>query len=290
MNQQISYEQVEEAVRYLQAQNDIVPVTGIVLGSGLGPLAEQVVNPLIVPYKEIPHFPRSTVEGHSGRLLLGELAGGPVCVMQGRVHFYEGYSPAQLGFPIRVMQLFGVKQLIVTNAAGGLRSGFVVGDIMAIIDHINLVGLSGNNPLRGPNDDRFGVRFPGVSSVYDRGLLAELRQEAIAQEIPLREGVYAMVAGPSFETPAEIRFLRTIGADAVGMSTAPEVVTAAQAGIKVSGISLITNISQDVVDLKEPEQDLHQEVLEAGQAAMPRLISLLEGFLRRIQRPRFGNQ
>lgn len=289
MDQQVLYSEVEEAVRYLQERSDCQPSTGIILGSGLGALADQISDGQVFPYETIPHFPQSTVAGHSGRLLLGELAGIGVCVMQGRVHFYEGYSAAQITFPVRVMQLLGVNRLIVTNAAGGLRSSFEAGDIMAISDHINLPGLAGNNPLRGPNDERFGARFPGMTAVYDRGLLSLLRREAQVQGIRLYEGVYVMVAGPSFETPAEVRFLRAIGGDAVGMSTAPEVVTAAHAGMRVLGVSLITNVSRDLVEIGASGATLHEEVLEAGEAAMPRLVALLSGFLRRMWRAESGN-
>ncbi|MCD6519424.1 MAG: purine-nucleoside phosphorylase, partial [Anaerolineae bacterium] len=234
-----------------------------------------------IPYTQIPHFPRSTVEGHSGRLVLGWLGGMQVLMMQGRAHYYEGYSLAQITLPIRAMQMMGIDILIVTNAAGGLRKDFQPGDLMAIVDHLNLVGMAGHNPLRGPNDERFGPRFPDMSRAYDPELLDLLRAEAKEQNIPLREGIYAMVAGPSFETPAEVRFLRSIGADAVGMSTVPEVIVARHGGMRVLGISLISNIAQDSLH-PTGEGPSHKEVLQAGRRAVPRLASLLEGFLRRL--------
>lgn len=274
-------EQASEAAAYIRAQSQIRPLIGLVLGSGLNTLAERVQQPDIIPYEKIPNFPLSTVPGHSGRLILGRLNGAPVLVMQGRTHYYEGYSAAEITLPIRVMQLLGVHTLILTNAAGGIRYGFQAGDLMMLTDHINLPGLAGHNPLRGPNDDTLGPRFPDMAHVYDPELMAWMRDEARRRNILLHEGVYAMVAGPSFETPAEIRFLRAVGADAVGMSTVPEAIVARHGGMRVVGISLISNISVDSTTVIS-EATSHSQVLEAGQKAAPLLASLVEGLVGRL--------
>jgi purine-nucleoside phosphorylase len=280
--EKLTYDSVSEAVAYIRSRIDAEPRVGMVLGSGLGLLADRLGDPVAVPYEEIPHFPHSTVKGHSGRLVAGELSRLPVLVMQGRVHLYEGYSAEQITFPIRVMQLLGVKVLIVTNAAGGVRPGFRAGDLMAITDQINLPGMAGQHPLRGPNDERFGPRFPDMARAYDADLLNVLRDEARAQNISLQEGVYLMVAGPAFETPAEVRLARILGADAVGMSTAPEVVVARHGGLRVLGISLISNVALDTVEQAATTEDVHEQVLAAGLEAAPRLVALLEGLLRRF--------
>jgi purine-nucleoside phosphorylase len=274
-------EAVAEASAYIGIRTRYKPTAGLVLGSGFGLLAEHMADPDIIPYEEIPHFPRSTVPGHAGRLLLGYLDRTPLFVMQGRSHYYEGYSAAELSLPIRVMRRMGVDIVLLTNAAGGIRPGFQAGDLMVINDHLNLVGLAGHNPLRGPNDDSLGPRFPDMSRAYDAELIALLHAEASAQGITLHEGVYAAVAGPSFETPAEIRFLRAIGADAVGMSTVPEVIVARHAGMRVMGLSLITNVSIDSIEGQQREAS-HEQVLEAGRRAVPLLTALLEGILRRL--------
>ena len=281
MPKTISCEQIAQAADYIRQHTTCQPTVGLVLGSGLGTLAEGVASPDVIPYQEIPHFVQSTVPGHSGRLVLGQLAGIQVFMMQGRVHYYEGYSAAQITLPIRVMRKMGVQTMVVTNAAGGIRQGFAPGDLMAIVDHINLPGMAGHNPLRGPNDDVLGPRFPDMSRAYDPELLALLRDAARELGIPLREGVYAMVAGPNFETPAEVRYLRTIGADAVGMSTVPEVLVARHGGMRVLGISLITNVAIDT--LREGGQEpSHEEVLLAAQRAAPSLASLIMGVLQRL--------
>ncbi len=269
-----------EAADYLRMRTRYCPKVGLILGSGLNSLAARVLEPDIVPYSEIPHFPRTSVPGHSGRLLLGQLSGVVVCLMQGRAHYYEGYSTAEVSLPVRVMQILGVRILVVTNAAGGIRHGLHTGDLMAITDHINLLGLAGHHPLRGPNDDSLGHRFPSMTRAYDPDLLALVRAEAQDHGISLHEGIYAMVAGPSYETPAEVRFLRAIGADAVGMSTVPEVIVARHGGMRVLGISLISNVA---IDSPESAQEAsHKEVLEAGQRAAPVLGTLVEGVLRRL--------
>ena len=276
-----TYETVVQAVDYVRAHTRHAPMVGLVLGSGLGPVAQRVSRPDIIPYEEIPHFPRPAVAGHSGHWVLGQLGSKPVCVMQGRSHYYEGRSLLQVAFPIRVMQLMGARILLVTNAAGAIRPGLKAGDLMAITDHIDLVGIAGHNPLRGPNEERFGARFPDMSGAYDAGLLDLLRKEASEQGIPLQEGVYAMVAGPSFETPAEIRFLRTIGADAVGMSTAPEVIVARHGGMRVLGLSVIGNRAGGWSE-GAPAETSHDHVLEVSSKLAPTVAALLEGVLRRI--------
>ena len=272
-----------EAAEFVQARLRRRPTAAVILGSGLGALAERVQDPAIIPYAEIPHFPASTVPGHAGRLVVGELGATVTAIMQGRVHFYEGYSPSQVTLPIRLLHHLGVQTLVVTNAAGGIGRHLAVGDLMAIVDHINLPGLSGNHPLRGPNDDALGPRFPEMSTAYDRDLLATLRACAHKRNIPLKEGVYVIVSGPSFETPAEVRFLRTIGADAVGMSTVPEVVVARHAGMRVLAVSLITNIAVD--SLASADVASHEEVLSAGDQALPRLAALVEDILRQPTPP-----
>jgi purine-nucleoside phosphorylase len=276
----ISREQVQEVVAFVRERTQQQPAIAVVLGSGLSGLAEAVANADIIPYDEIPFWPVSTVPGHSGRLLIGTLEGRQVLVQQGRAHFYEGYNLAQITLPVRVMQALGITTLIVTNAAGGLNPDFTAGDLMLIRDHLNLPGLAGNNPLRGPNDDNAGPRFPDMTYPYDPELRQLARQVAADEGIPVQEGVYAYVGGPSFETPAELRMLRAVGADAVGMSTVPAVVIARHAGIRVLGISTITNIATP--DPEPGAKTTHEEVLEVGALVVPRLTRLLHALLRRI--------
>jgi purine-nucleoside phosphorylase len=274
-------EQFTEAATFIRARTRHEPQVGLILGSGLNPLAEAVEAVDVIPYQEIPHFPKPTVEGHMGRLVIGQLAGMPILVMQGRVHFYEGYSMQQVVFPVRVMQALGIKTLIVTNAAGGLNPTFHPGELMLITDHINLIGMTGSNPLFGPNDPTLGPRFPDMSEAYDAHLRRIAREVAEESGVPLREGVYIGLAGPSFETPADIRFLRLIGADAVGMSTVPEVTVARHGGMRVLGISSISNVA-----LAEPEpgqETSHDEVLAAGEQIVPRLMALIQGVLARLR-------
>ncbi len=277
----VTRETVIEAVEYIRSHTRHKPEVGVVLGSGLSALADRVADADVISYDDIPHFVPSTVPGHVGRLVIGVLGGVRVLLMQGRTHFYEGYSTAQVSLPVRVMQYLGVGALIVTNAAGGIHPEFASGDLMVINDHINLVGMAGQNPLRGPNEADFGVRFPSMAPAYDPALVTLAEEVAREQGITLRRGVYVMVAGPSFETPAEIRFLRTIGADAVGMSTVPEVVVARHAGMRVLGISLISNVAIDALE-KAQGMATHEEVLEAGRRAVPALIALVEGILTRL--------
>lgn len=273
------YDQVMEAVAAIRARTSLQPQVALILGSGLGDLAHEVQGATAIAYEDIPHFARSTVTGHAGRLLLGTLVDVPVVVMQGRFHFYEGYSPQILTLPVRVMRTLGARTLLVTNAAGGINPAYRPGDFMLIADHINFPGLAGANPLLGPNDERLGERFPPLARAYDANLRALAREVATGvPELTLHEGIYAMVSGPSFETGAELRFLRTIGADAVGMSTAPEVVVARHMGMEVLGISLITNAATGA----ENENVNHQEVLTTADAARERFVKLVLGILQRM--------
>lgn len=278
MSEWITLTEIDEASGFLAKRFRIQPKTGIILGSGLGELAEQIEDAVVIPYAEIPHWPVSTIHGHAGRLIVGRLEDQPVMAMQGRAHFYEGYPISRIGFPIRVMQRLGVKSLIVTNAAGAIHPDYLPGDVMLIVDHINLVGMAGMNPLRGPNLDEFGERFPDMSQPYDHKLMDLCRQAADEAGISLREGVYVWLAGPSFESPAELRFLRTIGADAVGMSTVPEVIVARHGKMRVLGISGISNKA----NLDGSTVTTHEEVLEAGKILVPKLTVLIRGVLRRL--------
>lgn len=247
-----------EAVEYIQARvNGDIPKTVVVLGSGLGVMAEEIVDKVVIPYKEIPHFPVSTVAGHAGELIIGKLNYAPVIAMNGRFHFYEGYDFEQITFPIRVFSLLGVKNIILTNAAGGINFNYAPGDFMIIRDHINFSGVS---PLRGPNLNEFGPRFPDMTNLYDPELSTIIRDLATAGKMNINEGVYAYLQGPNFETPAEIKALRTLGADAVGMSTVPEAIVARHCGIKVAGISCITNMAAGILD--QPLS--HEEVNETA--------------------------
>lgn len=248
------------------------PKVGLILGSGLGAFADSLERSIVIPYSELPDFPRSSVVGHAGKLVLGFHQGMPVVTMQGRVHFYEGYEPWQVGFPTRVLCRLGIKALVVTNAAGGINTNFQVGDLMAITDHLNLAGY---NPLVGPNEDALGPRFPDMSHAYDPEFLETLRAAAKTEAVAIREGVYVSLSGPSYETPAEIRMLRTLGADAVGMSTVPEVIVAAHMGVKVAGISCITNLAAGLSKQKLS----HTEVSETADRVKDVFSRLLTRFL-----------
>lgn len=261
-------EQLEEAASYIKGRLAASPEIGLILGSGLGVLAELIEEPLTIPYAEIPNLPVSTVAGHAGELVIGTIAGRGVLMMNGRFHLYEGYDEATVTFPIRVMKLLGVEKLVVTNAAGGVNRSFKPGDLMMISDHLN---LQGTNPLIGPNLDKFGPRFPDMSEAYSKRLRSLLQETAAELGIELQEGVYASVLGPSYETPAEIRMLQTIGADAVGMSTVPEVITARHAGIEVLGISCITNMAAGILD--QPLN--HDEVVETAQRVRETFLKLV---------------
>ncbi|KFO08814.1 Purine nucleoside phosphorylase, partial [Balearica regulorum gibbericeps] len=276
------YEVYKETADWLCACTVQRPKTAIICGSGLGGLADALVNKTVFLYEDIPHFPRSTVAGHVGRLVFGELNGHPCVCMQGRFHHYEGYSVSTITFPIRVFFLLEVENLIVTNAAGGLNPHFQAGDIMFIRDHISMFGLGGQNLLRGPNDERFGVRFPSMSDAYEQDLIS-LAMES-AQELGflsfIREGVYCLVAGPCYETVAECRALQALGADAVGMSTVPEVIVARHCGLRVLGISLITN--KAVMSYNSQEKANHEEVLRilvVRAEALQKLVTHLLGKL-----------
>jgi purine-nucleoside phosphorylase len=268
----------EQAVAIIRQSTDIKPEIGLVLGSGLGSLADTIENKVVIPYEDIPNWPQSTVHGHSGNLVLGTLEGQTVIAQQGRAHFYEGYTMQQITFPIRVMHFLGVHTLILSNAAGGIDPSYQIGDLMLINDHINLPGLTGKNPLMGSNDESIGPRFVGLAQAYDRDLREKAREIALNSDVPLHEGVYAAVSGPAFETPAEIRMLRTMGANAVGMSTVHEVLVARHVGMRVMACSGITNVAIDKVD--SPSETNHEEVLEAGKVLVPRLTTIVRGVLR----------
>lgn len=270
------YTAIETARAVIAARGGIQPKVALILGSGLGSLADELTDAIVVPYAEIPGFPVSTVHGHRGELAIGTLAGQPVAVMRGRFHFYEGYSMQQVTFPVRVLKALGCETLIVTNAAGGLRREWSVGDIMRITDHIFLPGMAGNHSLRGPNDERLGTRFPPMLDAYSAELGEIAHAVAAAQGTTLRDGVYFMLSGPTFETGAELRMCSAF-ADAVGMSTAPEVVVARHGGMRVLGFSLVTNLA-----LPDGSPANHLEVLEAGEAAKPKFAALLKGVLARM--------
>ena len=274
----ITLEMIDSAVEEINKRTDQKPEVGLILGSGLGDLAESIKPADYIDYGDIPNWPRSTIEGHKGRLVIGELESKSVLTMQGRAHYYEGYPMTTIGFPIRVMIRMGIKILIVTNAAGAVHPDYQPGDLMLITDHLSLIGMFGANPLCGPNIDEFGERFPDMSQAYDLGLLDLARQAAAEGSIKPQEGVYVCLSGPSFETPADLRFLRTIGADAVGMSTVPEVIVAHHGGIKVLGISGISNKA----NLDGSNVTTHEEVLEAGKVLVPKLEAIVRGVLRKI--------
>lgn len=278
MSEFLTLAQMDNIADIIRKRISIQPQVGMILGSGLGPLAESVEQAVRIPYEDLPTWPVSTVAGHHGQLVIGQLDGQDVLVMQGRAHYYEGYSMAEFGLPVRVMQRLGVGTLIVTNAAGAVNPDFSPGDLMLITDHLNLIGMAGLNPLRGPNLDELGPRFPDMSRAYDRDLCDLARQVASQNDITLQEGVYICLAGPSFETPADLRFLRGIGADAVGMSTVPEVTVARHGNQRVLGISGISNKA----NLDGNTITTHEEVLEAGQVIVPKLTTLIRGVLRQL--------
>jgi purine-nucleoside phosphorylase len=276
------FEQVTEAARFLHSMlGPVSPRIGIVLGSGLGAVADAVIDPIQLPYAEIPHFPRSTVEGHSGRLVAGSLGGVPVLVMQGRVHFYEGYTPQQVTFPLRVLGALGLRAVVLTNAAGGIAEGYHIGQLVALADHINLMGF---NPLVGHNEPRFavkpgaGLRFFDMTEAYSKPLRSLAHAAADEEGFELAEGVYLAVSGPSFETPAEIRAFRSMGATLVGMSTVPETIVARHMGIEVLGISCVTNLAAGLGATPLS----HEEVFEAGRKVEHRLARLFERLVPRI--------
>jgi purine-nucleoside phosphorylase len=278
MAETVSLAQIDQAADFIRSRTQYLPEIGMILGSGLGDLADSVQKADVIIYDEIPNWPQPTVMGHQGKLVIGLLESQSVLVMQGRIHYYEGYNMAEICLPVRVMQRLGLSTLIVTNAAGAINPAYQPGDLMLITDHINLIGMGGLNPLRGPNLPEFGPRFPDMSQAYDRILTGIARNVASDRGITLREGCYACLAGPSFETPADLRFLKTIGADAVGMSTVPEVITARHGGTRVLGISGISNKA----NLDGNTITTHDEVLDAGRLMVPKLTTLIRGVLQRL--------
>jgi purine-nucleoside phosphorylase len=274
----ITLEQIDQAADAVRERTAYKPRVAFILGSGLNGLADAVQKPDIIPFGDVPHMPVSTVHGHMGRLVIGELDGQVVYVMQGRVHFYEGYTMGQVTLPVRIMQRLGIEMLFVTNAAGGVNPDFAPGDVMLITDNLNLIGMTGINPLFGPNLDELGPRFPDMSQAYDRELMDKARQAASAENMALQEGVYCALSGPSFEGPADLRFLRLAGADAVGMSTVPEVIVARHGGMRVLGLSGISNKA----NLDGSTVTTHEEVIEAGKIISPKIEKILRGVLRSL--------
>ncbi|WP_248736637.1 purine-nucleoside phosphorylase [Neobacillus rhizosphaerae] len=271
----MNFENIANAAGFLKGKYPSTPKLGLILGSGLGVLAEEIENPVKIPYNEIPDFPVSTVEGHAGQLVFGLLNGIEVVAMQGRFHFYEGYSMEKVTFPVRVMKELGVEMLIVTNAAGGVNESFEPGDLMLISDHINNMGT---NPLIGPNDSHFGVRFPDMSEAYSKELRASAREIADRLNINVKEGVYFGNPGPVYETPAEIRMVRVMGGDAVGMSTVPEVIVARHSGMKVLGISCISNMAAGILD----QPLTHDEVIETTEKVKADFLSYVKEIVKNI--------
>jgi purine-nucleoside phosphorylase len=273
---QITLELIDRVVQAIRLKSESRPRVGLILGTGLGGMAETIEKATVIPYQDLPDWPVSTVQGHAGRLVIGALEGQAVLVMQGRIHYYEGYTMQQVTMPVRVMQRLGIEILIVTNAAGAIHPDFNPGDVMLITDNLNLVGMTGFNPLVGPNLDEFGPRFPDMSQAYDRKLCDLARSVARENQLDLREGVYAGLSGPSFETPADLRFLRMAGAAAVGMSTTSEVIVARHGGTRVLGFSGISNKA----NLDGNTITSHEEVLGAGSLITPKLEILIRGVLR----------
>ena len=276
----ISLEQIDATAQAVRKKISTLrePLVGIILGSGLNDLADSIQQAVHIPYGDLPNFPVSTVQGHAGRFVIGELEGRPVLVMQGRIHYYEGYSMGQVTLPVRVMQRLGIPNLIVTNAAGGVHPDFLPGDVMLITDQLNLMGMSGLNPLMGPNLDEIGPRFPDMSQPYDRAYMELARKAAKENNIILREGVYAGLSGPSFESPADLRFLRLAGADAVGMSTVPEVIVARHGGMRVLGLSGVSNKA----NLDGSTVTTHEEVIAAGKVITPKVETIIRTVLRNL--------
>ncbi|MDR6998620.1 purine-nucleoside phosphorylase [Neobacillus niacini] len=271
----MNFEKIQNAAEFLKGKYSKTPKIGLILGSGLGVLADEIIDPVKIPYHEIPEFPVSTVEGHAGQLVFGSLSGAEVVAMQGRFHFYEGYSMDKVTFPVRVMKELGVEMLIVTNAAGGVNESFSPGDLMIITDHINFMGT---NPLIGPNDSNLGVRFPDMSEAYTKELRSIAKEIAGSINIEVKEGVYVGFTGPVYETPAEIRMARVLGGDAVGMSTVPEVIVARHGGLKVLGISCITNMAAGILD--QPLS--HDEVIETTEKVKANFLSYIKEIVKRI--------
>jgi purine-nucleoside phosphorylase len=270
------FDRVETAAHALSRRVDYPLRVAVVLGSGLGVLADHLVDPIVIPYAEIPYFPEPTVHGHRGNLIVGNLGTTRIAALQGRFHYYEGHDLDSVTFPIRVLKAFGVQTLILTAATGGINLDYRPGDLVCVADHLNLLG---SNPLRGPNDDRLGLRFPDMTQVYSPRLRKFAAEEAARLKLPLREGIYACLSGPSYETPAEIRMLRTLGADVVGMSTVPEAIVARHSGMEVLAFALVTNAAAGITGATIT----HEEVLETGQKAGQRLGTLIEAIVGRIK-------
>ncbi|MGL4606702.1 MAG: purine-nucleoside phosphorylase [Eubacteriaceae bacterium] len=275
MDMNNKFEQVLETCEFIKSKTPLKPTLGLILGSGLGILGDECKNAIVLDYQEIPNFLVSTVQGHSGRLVIGELEGKIVVAMQGRFHYYEGQGMAEITFPVYVMKALGVESIIVTNAAGCCNTDYQPGDLMIISDHLN---LSGNNPLIGENDDRLGPRFPDVSNAYDKELINLAEKCGKNLDIPLRKGVYAYFSGPCYETPAEVRMAQILGASAVGMSTAPEAIVAAHAGLPLLGISCLTNMAAGILD--QPLD--HAEVIEVTQQGSEKFTKLIKGIIKSI--------
>lgn len=270
-------QKLEQASSYIQKKTDNMKIdVGLILGSGLGDLADEIKNPVIIPYKEIPNFPVSTVPGHKGQLVIGELEGRNVLCMQGRFHFYEGWSMDQVVFPVQTMKMLGIEYLILTNAAGCINTSWTTGTLMIINDHIKIT--TSENPMRGPNEDKLGLRFFDMSEAYNKELIALAKKVAAKQNLDIKEGVYMYFAGPNFETPAEIRAARILGADAAGMSTVPEAIAAAHCGLKTLGISCMTNMAAGI--LSQPLN--HTEVLETGLRVKASFATLIKGIVKEI--------
>jgi len=275
MNESSMEHRIAEAVRFIEEEIPYAPEVGLILGSGLGMLADLMEDVTVIHYEEIPFFPVSTVEGHAGELLVGTIGGRKAVLMKGRFHLYEGYDVASVAFPVRVMRALGVQSLLVTNAAGGVNTGYRPGDLMLIRDHLNLMF---RNPLIGRNEEALGVRFPDMSQAYSARLIEAAREAADQLGIRLEEGVYAGMLGPTYETPAEIKMLRTLGADAVGMSTVPEVIAARHAGIEVLGISCITNMAAGI--LNQPLS--HAEVVETAERVKESFLELVSAVIPKL--------
>lgn len=269
-------ENIKRTADYLRSKVSDMPKLAIILGTGLGPLAEMIENKITIPYSEIPNFPVSTVEGHSGNFIFGDLAGKRVMAMQGRFHYYEGYDMKQVTFPVRVMKALGIKTLFVSNAAGGMNPEFMIGDIMLITDHINLFP---EHPLHGKNYEELGPRFPDMSEAYSRRLIKHAEEIAAEKGIRVMHGVYVGTQGPTFETPAEYKYFHIIGGDAVGMSTVPEVIVARHTGIEVFGVSVITDLGVEGI----VEKVSHEEVQKAAQAAQPKMMEIMTELVNRFE-------
>ncbi|MFC4767252.1 purine-nucleoside phosphorylase [Effusibacillus consociatus] len=269
-------QKIQETASYIRSRTALAPRVGLILGSGLGVLADEIQNATVIDFEEIPNFPVSTVEGHAGKLVIGTLEGCPVVAMKGRFHFYEGYSQKEITFPVYVMKELGCDTLVVTNACGGMNRNFQPGDLMLITDHIN---FTGGNPLIGANDPRLGARFPDMSQAYNKELIATAEKVAEKNGIQVQKGVYVAISGPAYCTPSELIMLRNFGADAVGMSTVPEVIAANHTGLKVLGISCVTDLAIG----EELEPLTHEQVVEVANRTRPKFISLVKGFLSEVR-------